>query len=57
MFEQFKEPKHEIVTIKEASEEQASSVIKEVFQRIALGNVRKKVILKVEGTDNKCTRH
>jgi len=51
MFEQFKEPKHEIVTIKEASEKQASSVIKKVFQRIALGNVKKKVILKVEGTD------
>jgi hypothetical protein len=52
MFEQFKEPKHEIVVIKgEASEEQASSAIREVFQRIASGDVKKKVILKVEGTD------
>jgi len=51
-FGKFKEPKHEIVHIKgEASEEQASSAIREVFQRIALGTVKKKVILKVEGTD------
>ena len=52
MFEQFKEPKHEIVQIKrEASDEQASSAIREVFQRISLGTVKKKVILKLEGTD------
>lgn len=51
-FDQFKEPKHEIVTIeKESSDEQASSVISEVFRRIALGSVKKKVILKVEGDD------
>lgn len=50
MFDQFKEPKHEIVTIeKEASEEQASGAISEVFRRIALGSFRKKVILKVKG--------
>jgi hypothetical protein len=53
MFDQFKEPKHKIVTIdKEASEEQASGVISEVFRRIALGSFRKKVILKVKGDDN-----
>jgi hypothetical protein len=52
MFDQFKEPKHEIVTIeKEASEEQASSTISEVFRRIALGSLRKKVILNVKGDD------
>jgi hypothetical protein len=52
MFEQFKEPKHEIVTIKKAASEKLTSrVIKKVFKRIALGNVKKKVLLKVEGTD------
>ncbi|KAI0296047.1 trans-2-enoyl-CoA reductase [Russula brevipes] len=48
----FKEPKHEVVTIeKEASEEQASSAISDVFQKIALGKFKKKVILKIEGAD------
>jgi hypothetical protein len=52
MFDQFKEPKHEIVTIeKESSEEQASTVISEVFRRIALGSFKKKVILEVKGDD------
>ncbi|KAH9993668.1 hypothetical protein BJV74DRAFT_877736 [Russula compacta] len=52
MSEQFKEPKHEIITIeKGANDEQASSAISEVFRRIALGNFKKKVILKVEGSD------
>ena len=53
MFDQFKEPKHEIVTIeKESSERQASSTINEVFRRIALGSSKKKVILRVKGEDN-----
>ena len=52
MFDQFKEPKHEIVTIKkEASPEQAASVISETFRRIALGNFKKKVIIRIEGDD------
>ncbi len=52
MFDQFKEPKNKIVTIKrEASEEQASSAISEVFRRIALGSFKKKVILRIEGDD------
>jgi hypothetical protein len=52
IFHQVKEPKHEVVIIKrEDSEEQASSAIREVFQRIAMGGVKKKVILKVEGRD------
>jgi ribosomal protein L35AE/L33A len=51
MMEQFKEPRHEIIEIRrEASDETATSVIREVFQRMALGEVKKKVILKVEGT-------
>jgi ribosomal protein L35AE/L33A len=49
--EQFKEPKHEIVEIgKEASDETATSAIREVFQRMTSGEVKRKVILKVEGT-------
>jgi len=49
----FKEPKHEIVTIaREASEERASSMISEVFRRIALGRFKKNVILKIEGSDD-----
>jgi len=52
MFDQFKEPKHEVVNIeKEASEEQASSTISEVFRRIALGSFKKKVILRFKGDD------
>jgi hypothetical protein len=52
MFNQFKEPKHEIVTIKkEASQEQASSAISEIFRRIALGGFKKKVIIRIEGYD------
>jgi trans-2-enoyl-CoA reductase len=52
IFDQFKEPKHEIVTIeKETSEEQASIAISEVFQRIALGSFKKKVVLRVRGDD------
>jgi len=49
----FKEPRHEIITIeREASEEQASSTISEIFRKIALGSFKKKVILKIEGSDN-----
>ncbi len=52
MFDQFKEPKHEIVTVeKEASQEQASSAISEIFRRIALGSFKKKAIIRVEGDD------
>lgn len=48
----FKEPKHEIVTVnKEASQEQASSAISEIFRRIALGNFKKKVIFRIEGDE------
>jgi hypothetical protein len=40
---------HKIVTIgREASEEQASSTISEVFRKITLGSFKKKVILKIE---------
>lgn len=47
----FKEPKHEIVEIgREASDETATSAIREVFQRMTSGEVKRKVILKVEGT-------
>jgi ribosomal protein L35AE/L33A len=52
MFDQFKEPKHEIVTVKkEDSQEEASSAISETFRRIALGSVKKKVIIRIEGED------
>ena len=52
MFDQFKEPKHEIVTVKkEASQEQASSAIGEIFRRIASGSFKKKAIIRVEGAD------
>jgi hypothetical protein len=52
MFDQFTEPKHEIVTVKkEASQEQASNAISEIFRRIALGSVKKKVIFRIEGDD------
>ena len=52
VFDQFKEPKYEIVTIEnEASEEQASSAVSDVFRKIALGGYKKKVILKVKGDD------
>ena len=52
MLYQFKEPKHEIVTVnKEASQEQASNAITVIFRRIALGNFRKKVIIRIEGDD------
>jgi len=48
--EQFKEPKHEIIEIgREGSDETATSAVREAFQRMALGEVKKKVILKVEG--------
>lgn len=48
----FEEPKHEIVIIKtEANQEQASSAISEIFRRIALSAVKKKVIIKIEGDD------
>ena len=48
---QFKEPRHEIIEIRrEASDETATSAVREVFQRMALGEVKKKVILKVGGT-------
>ncbi len=51
VLEQFKEPRHEIIEIgREASDETATSAIREVFQRMTLGEVKKKVILKVEGT-------
>ncbi|KAI9464553.1 hypothetical protein BJY52DRAFT_825626 [Lactarius psammicola] len=47
----FKEPRHEIIEIgREAGDETATSAIREVFQRMTLGEVKKKVILKVEGT-------
>lgn len=46
----FKEPKHEIVTVKkEASQEQASSAISEIFRRVALGSFKKKVLIRIEG--------
>ena len=49
--EQFKEPKHEIIEIgREASDEMATSAIREVFQRMSSGEVKKKMILKVEST-------
>jgi len=52
MFNQFKEPRHEIVTIeKEANDEEASSAINEVFRRMASGSSKKKVILRIEGDD------
>ena len=52
MFDQFKEPKHEIVTVrKEASQEQASNAISEIFRRIALGSFNKKTIIRIEGDD------
>ncbi|KAF8271627.1 NAD(P)-binding protein [Lactarius quietus] len=45
----FKEPKHEIIEIgRGASDETATSAIREVFRRMALGEVKKKMILKVE---------
>jgi len=48
----FKEPKHEIFAIeKEVSEEQASRAIHGIFQRMASGSLKKKAILKVEGSD------
>ncbi|KAH9967355.1 NAD(P)-binding protein [Russula dissimulans] len=48
----FAEPKHEIFAIaEEVSEEQASSAIHEIFQRMASGSFKKKAILKVEGSD------
>jgi ribosomal protein L35AE/L33A len=51
MMGQFKEPRHEIIEIRrEAGDETATSVMREIFQRMALGEVKKKVILKVEGT-------
>jgi len=47
----FKEPRHEIIGIGgEASDETATSAIREVFQRMTLGEVKKKMILKIEGT-------
>jgi len=50
MSEQFKEPKHEIIEIgRDSCDEMATSAIREVFRRMALGEVKKKVILKVEG--------
>jgi len=50
MFDQFKEPKHEVVTVKkEASQEQASGAIREIFRRIALGSFKKKAIIRIEG--------
>jgi hypothetical protein len=52
LFDQFKEPKHEIVTVKkEASQEQASSAISEIFRRIALGSLKKKAIIRIKGDD------
>jgi hypothetical protein len=52
MFDQFKEPMHEIVTVKkEASQEQASSAIREIFRGIALGSFKKKAIIRIEGDD------
>ena len=52
LFDQFKEPKHEIVTIKkETSQVQASSAINEIFREIALGGFTRKVILRIEGDD------
>ncbi|KAI9508199.1 hypothetical protein F5148DRAFT_943477 [Russula earlei] len=48
----FKEPKHEILTIeKETSDEHASGLIRGIFQRMASGGFKKKVILKVESSD------
>jgi len=48
----FAEPKHEIFAIQEeVSEEQASSAIHGIFQRMASGSFKKKAILKVEGSD------
>ncbi|KAI0272639.1 hypothetical protein BC834DRAFT_857625 [Gloeopeniophorella convolvens] len=50
---QLKEPKHEIITIDESvSDEQASSTVREVFQGVASGAFKRKVILKIEGTDD-----
>jgi hypothetical protein len=52
LFDQFKEPIHEIVTVKkEASQEQASSAIREIFRGIALGSFNKKAIIRIEGDD------
>jgi hypothetical protein len=51
MFDQFKEPKHEIVTVKKEDSQEASSAISETFRRIALGSVKKKVIIRIEGED------
>lgn len=51
VLEQFKEPRHEIIEIgREASDDAVTSGIREVFQRMTSGEVKKKVILKVEGT-------
>jgi hypothetical protein len=52
MFDQFKEPKHEIVTVKEeASQVQASSAISDIFRRLALGSFKKKLIIRIEGDE------
>lgn len=52
MFDQFKEPRHKIFTVKkEASQELASNAISRTFRRIALGSFKKKVILRIEGDD------
>jgi len=46
----FKEPKHEIIEIGgDVSDDTATSAIRELFQRMALGEVNRKMILKVEG--------
>jgi hypothetical protein len=48
---QFKEPRHEIIEIGgEASDETVTSAIRKVFERTSLGEVKQKMILKVEGT-------
>ena len=51
VLEQFKEPRHEIIEIgRETSDETATSGIREIFQRMMSGEVKKKVILKIEGS-------
>jgi hypothetical protein len=54
---QFKEPRHDIIEIwREASNETATSAVKEEFQSMSLGEAKKKLILKVEGTGAPVTR-
>ena len=51
VLEQFKEPRHEIIEIgREASDDTATSGIREMFQRMTSGEIKQKVILKVEDT-------